>query len=126
MSTREPPGPWQARAKRVPGSGEPERVRRAVEFVDEACLGGGGSSKVDPLYTVPPLEGMQDVLRELGSSATVAKVTVADDLSNLDDARKAAEEADVVVLMAGCRTAGAADADRLHKRAGGDWFELHR
>lgn len=126
MSTREPPGPWQARAKRVPGSGEPERVRRPVEFVDEACLGGGGSSKVDPLYTVPPLEGMQDVLRELGSSATVAKVTVADDLSNLDDARKAAEEADVVVLMAGCRTAGAADADRLHKRAGGDWFELHR
>jgi beta-glucosidase len=96
------------------------------KFVDEACLGGGGSSKVDPLYTVPPLEGMQDVLRELGSSATVAKVTVADDLSNLDDARKAAEEADVVVLMAGCRTAGAADADRLHKRAGGDWFELHR
>ena len=32
-------------------------------FVDEACLGGGGSSKVLPLYTVTPLEGMRDVLR---------------------------------------------------------------
>ena len=49
--------------------------------------GGGGSSKVIPLYTVPPLEGMQDVLRDLGSSATVTKVTVADDLSNLDEAK---------------------------------------
>ena len=56
-------------------------------FVDEACLGGGGSSKVTPLYTVPPLDGMRDVLRDLGSSATVTKVTVADDLSNLDDAK---------------------------------------
>jgi beta-glucosidase len=70
-------------------------------FVDEACLGGGGSSKVIPLYTVPPLEGMQDVLRDLGSSATVTKLTVADDLSNLDEAKNAAREADVVVLMAG-------------------------
>src|SRR3954470_20744280 len=39
-------------------------------FVDDACLGGGGSSKVTPLYTVTPLEGMRDVLRDLGSSAT--------------------------------------------------------
>jgi beta-glucosidase len=70
-------------------------------FVDEACLGGGGSSKVTPLYTVPPLEGMQDVLRDLGSSSTVTKVTVTDDLSNLDEAKNAAKEADVVVLMAG-------------------------
>ena len=60
------------------------------KFVDEACLGGGGSSKVIPLYTVPPLEGMQDVLRDLGSSTTVTKLTVADDLSNLDAARTAA------------------------------------
>jgi len=58
-------------------------------FVDDACLGGGGSSKVTPLYTVPPLDGMRDVLRDLGSPAAVSKVTVADDLSNLDEARKA-------------------------------------
>jgi beta-glucosidase len=71
------------------------------KFVDEACLGGGGSSKVIPLYTVPPLEGMQHVLRDLGSSAMVTKVTVSDDLSNLDEAKNATREADVVVLMAG-------------------------
>ena len=78
-------------------------------FVDEACLGGGGSSKVDPLYTVTPLDGMRDVLRDLGSSATVTKVTVADDLSNLDDAKAAAEAADVVVLMAGLIATEGAD-----------------
>src|SRR4051794_26613867 len=86
-------------------------------FVDEACLGGGGSSKVVPLYTVTPLEGMRDVLRHLRSSATVTKVTVADDLSNLDEAKKAAREADVVVLMAGLvATEGVdqSDANMLH------------
>jgi beta-glucosidase len=86
-------------------------------FVDEACLGGGGSSKVAPLYTVPPLDGMRDVLRDLGSSTTVKKVTVADDLSNMDAARTAARAADVVVLMAGLvATEGAdqADANMLH------------
>ena len=45
---------------------------------------------------------MQEVLRDLGSSATVTKVTVADvDLSNLDEAKNAAGQADVAVLMAG-------------------------
>jgi beta-glucosidase len=78
-------------------------------FVDEACLGGGGSSKVAPLYTVTPLEGMQDVLRDLGSSATVTKLTVADDLSNLEEAKNAAREADVVVLMAGLVATEGAD-----------------
>jgi beta-glucosidase len=82
------------------------------DFVDDACLGGGGSSKVAPLYTVPPRDGMQDVLRGLGSSATVTKVTVADDLSNLDEAKNAAREADVVVLMAGLvATEGADQSD---------------
>ena len=78
-------------------------------FVDEACLGGGGSSKVIPLYTVPPLDGMQDVLRDLGSSATVTKVTVADDLSNLDEAKNVIKEADVVVIMAGLVATEGAD-----------------
>jgi beta-glucosidase len=79
------------------------------KFVDDACLGGGGSSKVIPLYTVPPVEGMQDVLRDLGSSAAVTKVTVSDDLSNLDQAKNAAREADVVVLMAGLVATEGAD-----------------
>jgi beta-glucosidase len=80
-----------------------------AKYVDEACLGGGGSSKVIPLYTVPPLDGMQDVLRDLGSSATVTKVTVTDDLSNLEEAKKAARIADVVVLMAGLIATEGAD-----------------
>ena len=70
-----------------------------------------------PLYTVTPLEGMQNVLRDLGSSATVTKMTVADDLSNLDEAKNAAAAADVVVLMAGLiATEGAdqPDANMLH------------
>jgi beta-glucosidase len=79
------------------------------KFVDEACLGGGGSSKVIPLYTVRPLEGMQHVLRDLGSSTTVTKVTVEDDLSNLAEAKDAAKEADVVVLMAGLVATEGAD-----------------
>jgi beta-glucosidase len=86
-------------------------------FVDEACLGGGGSSKVIPLYTVPPLEGMQDVLRDLGSAVSVTKVTVSDDLSNLDEARRAAQAADAVVLMAGLVATEGADqphADMLN------------
>jgi beta-glucosidase len=71
------------------------------EYVDEACQGGGGSSKVDPLYTVPPAEGMQDVLADLGSGATVSKFTVANDLSNLAGAAAAVRAADTVILMAG-------------------------
>src|SRR3954449_10402885 len=78
-------------------------------FVDEACLGGGGSSKVTPLYTVTPLNGMRDVLRDLGSSATVTKVTVAGDLPNLDEAKAAAEAAGAVVLMAGLVATEGAD-----------------
>jgi beta-glucosidase len=70
-------------------------------FVDEACLGGGGSSKVDPLYTVRPVDGMRDVLAGLGSTMAVDKVTVADDLSDLPSAVAAAARADVVVIMAG-------------------------
>ncbi|PQD95348.1 glycosyl hydrolase [Pradoshia eiseniae] len=71
------------------------------EFVDDACNGGGGSSKVTPLYTVPPVEGMQNVLKELGSDSLVSKVTVANDLSNLEEAKEAAKKADMVILMAG-------------------------
>jgi len=57
-------------------------------YVDEATLGGGGSSKVDPLYTVRPMDGLRDALQALGSSATLGKVTVADDLSNLARRRR--------------------------------------
>jgi beta-glucosidase len=78
-------------------------------FVDEACLGGGGSSKVTPLYTVRPLDGIRDVLADLDSSAAVTKVTVADDLANMDAAKRAAAAADTVVLMAGLVATEGAD-----------------
>ena len=71
------------------------------EFVDDACNGGGGSSKVTPLYTVPPVEGMQNVLRNLGSDTKVSKFTVTKDLSNIEEAKSVAAEADMVILMAG-------------------------
>lgn len=89
-------------------------------YVDEACLGGGGSSKVDPLYTVKPLEGMQDVLAGLGSKATVTKVTVADDLADLDAAKQAARGADTVVLMAGLVATEGADQADAHLPKGQD------
>ena len=85
------------------------------QFVDEACQGGGGSSKVDPLYTVKPLEGMQNILEELGSEARVEKFTVARDHSNLAEAKEKAKEFEVVVIMTGVvATEGADMARPLH------------
>ncbi|HET7723040.1 MAG TPA: glycoside hydrolase family 3 C-terminal domain-containing protein [Propionibacteriaceae bacterium] len=83
------------------------------DFVDDACQGGGGSSKVTPLYTVTPVDGLRDVLASLGSSATVHKVTVARDLSNLDDAVSAAKGADTVLIMAGVVATEGADRPSL-------------
>jgi beta-glucosidase len=85
-------------------------------YVDEATLGGGGSSRVDPLYTVRPLDGLRNVLKTLGSSASLHKVTVADDLSNLSEARAAAEAADVVVVMAGLVATEGADQPDANMR----------
>lgn len=79
-------------------------------FVAQACLGGGGSSKVDPLYTVTPLEGMKDVLAALHSGATVRSFTVERDLSNLDAAIAEAKAADTLIIMAG--TVATEGADR--------------
>ncbi|MFY9263363.1 MAG: glycoside hydrolase family 3 C-terminal domain-containing protein, partial [Arcanobacterium sp.] len=81
-------------------------------FVDDACNGGGGSSKVDPLYTVKPVEGMQNIVTALGGTGTVRKVTVANDNSNLDEAVAAAKEADLVVIMAGIVASEGEDLDR--------------
>ncbi|MGL5248896.1 MAG: glycoside hydrolase family 3 protein, partial [Brooklawnia sp.] len=80
-----------------------------AKYAQEACQGGGGSSKVDPLYTVRPLEGMRDILAEIGSDATADSFIVANDLSNLDEAVEAAKAADIVVLMAGLVATEGAD-----------------
>ena len=82
-------------------------------FVDAAVAGGGGSSRVSPLYTVSPLQGLQNTLEKLGSDATITKVTVANDNSNLDVAVAAAKDADVVILMAGVVTSEGRDRPSL-------------
>jgi beta-glucosidase len=56
---------------------------------------------VIPLYTVTPLQGVQNALVKLGSSATASLTIVADDNSNLADAVAAAKNADVVIVLAG-------------------------
>lgn len=78
-------------------------------FAGKACQGGGGSSKVDPLYTVDPLPGLIDVLADLGSSATADLFVVERDQSNLDAAREAVQAADTVILMAGLIATEGAD-----------------
>ncbi len=78
-------------------------------FATRACQGGGGSSKVDPLYTVDPLPGMVDVLRELGSPSQVALFEVKRDHSNLAEALADAREADTVIVMAGLVATEGAD-----------------
>jgi len=78
-------------------------------FAGKACQGGGGSSKVDPLYTVDPLPGLRDVLADLGSPASADLFVVERDHSNLDAAVAAARAADVVVIMAGLIATEGAD-----------------
>ncbi|MDO5498063.1 MAG: glycoside hydrolase family 3 C-terminal domain-containing protein, partial [Propionibacteriaceae bacterium] len=84
------------------------------KYAEFACQGGGGSSRVDPLYTVDPLPGFRAVLAELGGTATVDAVIVASDLSNIDEAIAAAKDADVVVIMAGLVATEGADLPDLH------------
>ena len=83
------------------------------KYAGKACQGGGGSSKVDPLYTVDPEPGLRDVIEEVGGSATVSSVIVERDLSNLDAAVEAAKSADVVLVMAGLIATEGADTESM-------------
>jgi beta-glucosidase len=65
------------------------------------AVAGGGSSQVNPLYTVTPLQGMQNALAALRSKATATLTVVATDNSNLSGAVAAALAADVVIVLAG-------------------------
>ena len=80
-------------------------------FAEKACQGGGGSSKVDPLYTVDPLPGMVDVLAEIGADAEASLFVVERDHANLAEAKDAAAAADVVVIMAGLIATEGADLE---------------
>src|SRR5260370_31147566 len=65
------------------------------------AVAGGGSAEVNPLYTVTPLQGMQNALAALRSKATATLTVVATDNSNLSAAVAAALAADVVIVLAG-------------------------
>lgn len=82
-------------------------------FADAAVAGGGGSSRVLPLYTVTPLQGLQNTLTKLGSKASITKVIVDNNNSNLSAAVAAAKNADVVILMAGVVTSEGSDRPSL-------------
>jgi len=82
-------------------------------FAGAAVTGGGGSSKVTPLYTVSPLQGLQNVLQQVGSDATVSQVIVNNDNSNLAAATQAAANADVTIVMAGVVTSEGSDRPSL-------------
>jgi beta-glucosidase len=89
-------------------------------FAGAAVTGGGGSSKVVPLYTVSPLQGLQNVLGQLGSPAAVHQVIVANDNSNLAAATQAAASADVTIVMAGAVTSEGSDRSSLSLPGGQD------
>lgn len=84
-------------------------------YARDACLGGGGSSRVNPLYTVDPVTGARDVVAELDGDAEIELAVVADDLSDLDAALRAARDADTVVVMAGLVASEGEDLPDMHQ-----------
>ena len=83
-------------------------------YADKAVSGCcGGSSDVFPLYTVLPLQGVQNVLQKLGLCALASLTLVNTDNSNLDAAVAAAKAADAVIVMAGAITEEGADREPL-------------
>lgn len=87
--------------------GQPDYATKAVS----GCC--GGSSDVIPLYTVTPLEGLQEAARAVGSSAPVNLIVVNPNGSNLAQAVAAAEASDVVIVLAGAITEEGADRPGL-------------
>ena len=63
-------------------------------FATAAMTGGGGSSHVEPLYTVSPVDGIQ---QRIGSKVKVAVV----DGKNVDEAVALAKSSDVAIVMVG-------------------------
>jgi beta-glucosidase len=68
-----------------------------ANLTNVALTGGGGSSKVAPLYTVTPIQGLQNVLTAAGSNAAVSY----NDGSNLASAAALAASSDVAIVIAG-------------------------
>jgi beta-glucosidase len=80
---------------------------------------GGGSSDVVPHYSVSPIEGLRNALKEVGSNAAVVKLILVDDANekatidgapaSFGDALRAAGAADAVLMMAGTISEEGAD-----------------
>ena len=75
----------------------------------DAHTGGEGSSKVVPLYTVTPMQGLRNALSALGSTATVTYHDGAD----LPAAAVLAASSDVAVVMVGDTLTEGADRSNL-------------
>jgi beta-glucosidase len=75
-------------------------------YAGEALTGGSGSSHVKPLYTVSPVEGIQNIV---GSNV---KVTY-NDGGNVSTAAKIAASSDVVLLMLGNKDSEGHDRPNL-------------
>lgn len=82
-------------------------------YTNAAVNGGGGSSRVVPLYTVNPLQGLQNTLSQLGSSANVTMLIANTDGSNNAEAAALAATSDVAIVMAGVVTSEGQDRANL-------------
>ena len=82
-------------------------------YTNAAVNGGGGSSSVVPMYTVTPLQGLQNVLSQLGSSANVTMLIANTDGSNNAEAAALAATSDVAIVMAGVVTSEGQDRPNL-------------
>lgn len=89
----------------------------ATKSVAGCC---GGSSDVIPLATVAPLDGVRQILKDLGSSATASLTVVADDRSNLAAAVEAARSADVAIVLAGTISEEGRDRESIALEKGQD------
>ncbi|HWZ73414.1 MAG TPA: glycoside hydrolase family 3 C-terminal domain-containing protein, partial [Casimicrobiaceae bacterium] len=78
-----------------------------------AFVGGGGSSTVSPLYEITPLQGLQNVLTQKGSSAAVTLLVAANNGSNNAAAAALAAASDVAIVMAGVITSEGSDRPNL-------------
>jgi beta-glucosidase len=75
----------------------------------EASTGGEGSSKVVPLYTITPIQGLRNVLTALGSTATVTY----DDGADPPAAAALAASSDIAIVMVGDTLTEGADRSNL-------------
>jgi beta-glucosidase len=75
---------------------------------------------VIPFATVTPLDGVKQVLAQLGSSAPATLTIVAKDNANLDEAVAAARAADVVVVLAGTIAEEGSDRESIGLENGQD------